>query len=63
MYSIDIRSNKPKTYPSTLKLGSQDISRNQIGFTNYYMMINGKPYFVISGEFHFSRYPHQEWEQ
>lgn len=63
MYSIDIRENKHKIYPSTLKIGSQTLSKKQISFTNYYMMINDKPYFVISGEFHFSRYPHQEWEQ
>ena len=38
------------------------IRRNQISFTNYYMEVNGRPYFAVSGEFHYSRYPYQLWE-
>ena len=34
----------------------------EIGFTNYYMTLNGKPFFGISGEFHFSRCDAQRWE-
>ena len=34
----------------------------EIGFTNYYMTLNGKPFFGISGEFHFSRCEAQRWE-
>lgn len=33
-----------------------------IGFTNYYMTLEGKPFFGISGEFHFSRCDHRRWE-
>lgn len=34
----------------------------EIGFTNYYMIKNGKPFFGISGEFHFSRVSPDQWE-
>ena len=34
----------------------------EISFTNYYMMKNGKPYFGVSGEFHFSRMSDTRWE-
>ncbi len=34
----------------------------EISFTNYYMMKNGKPFFGVSGEFHFSRMSDTRWE-
>ncbi|MCR5031297.1 MAG: beta-galactosidase, partial [Lachnospiraceae bacterium] len=34
----------------------------QIGFNNYYMLRNGRPFFAISGECHFSRVPENQWE-
>jgi hypothetical protein len=49
-------------YPSTLKLGGSSPGGDQISFTNYYMELNGKPYFAICGEFHYSRYPEADWE-
>lgn len=33
-----------------------------ISFTNYYMEMNGKPFYGISGEFHFSRCEDAYWE-
>ena len=33
-----------------------------IGFNNYYMEKNGKPFFPIAGEFHFSRMDPSRWE-
>lgn len=37
-------------------------SGDEIGFNNYYMEKNGKPYFGIAGEFHFSRMDPSRWE-
>lgn len=34
----------------------------EISFSNYYMKKNGKPFFGISGEFHFSRCDDSRWE-
>ena len=40
----------------------QDPEGNILSFTNYYMEMNGKPFFGISGEFHFSRCEDCRWE-
>ncbi len=34
-----------------------------IGYDNYSLLKNGKPYTPIMGEFHYSRYPANEWRQ
>lgn len=39
-----------------------DPKGNVISFTNYYMEMNGKPFYGISGEFHFSRCEETYWE-
>ncbi|WP_151995815.1 beta-galactosidase [Buttiauxella massiliensis] len=44
---------------------STHIDSNQekkVNFTNYFMTIEDKPFYGISGEFHFSRYEHTQWE-
>ena len=33
-----------------------------LSFNNYYMEKNGKPYFAVSGEFHYSRMDERRWE-
>jgi beta-galactosidase len=62
------------SYPIDLKHRSKDIHAvplvqdgihpggDRISFTNYYMELNGQPFFGICGEFHYSRYPYREWE-
>ncbi len=62
-YSIDIDNVKKNIYMSTLKLGGINPKGDRIGFSNYYMELNGKPFFGICGEFHYSRYPHQYWDE
>ncbi len=37
-------------------------SGQEISFTNYYMEKNGRPFFGVSGEFHFSRMSADRWE-
>lgn len=55
---------EPKTVrPSTLRMGGSSPSGESIGLTNYYLELNGKPFFGICGEFHYSRYPSADWEQ
>lgn len=34
----------------------------QIGATAHHLIRNGKPWYPVMGEFHYSRYPAQEWE-
>lgn len=62
-YELDIRNLKEKKiYP--LGEDFRGISKNgeEISFTNYYMQKNGKPFFGVSGEFHYSRMSDERWE-
>lgn len=62
-YELDIRNLKEKViYP--LGENFRGISKNgeEISFTNYYMQKNGKPFFGVSGEFHYSRMSDERWE-
>lgn len=47
-----------------IKDGLLKISETQcdIGFTNRYLTKGGKPWTPVMGEFHFSRYPSEDWE-
>lgn len=61
-YKIQAHVSPKNIYPSTLRLGGTSPGGDEISFTNYYMELNGKPYFAICGEFHYSRYPEADWE-
>lgn len=60
-YTIQAHVSPKNIYPSTLRLGGTSPQGDELSFTNYYMELNGKPYFAICGEFHYSRYPAAEW--
>lgn len=60
-YTIQALRAAKEIYPSTLRLGGSNPQGDEIRFTNYYMELNGKPYFAICGEFHYSRYPEADW--
>lgn len=60
---IDLRRNSSK---NIYDLGS-DFSMNtdsgkSVSFTNFYMKIDDKPYYGVSGEFHYARCSHDIWE-
>lgn len=62
-YHISIADlNKKKFYSLGEEFSGKSASGEQIGFTNYYMKVNEKPFFGISGEFHFSRCDERRWE-
>lgn len=62
-YELNLKDFQKKTYHS---LGEHFQGKNPTGdilsFSNYYMEKNGKPFFAISGEFHFSRCDDSRWE-
>ena len=62
-YELDIRNLKEKVI-YLLGEDFRGISKNgeEISFTNYYMQKNGKPFFGVSGEFHYSRMSDERWE-
>ncbi len=46
-----------------LKLGGANPQGSAIGVTSRYLTLDGKPWFPVMGEFHFSRYPRAQWEE
>ena len=61
-YSIDVKNTQKEIYQLETKLGGSNITGENYSFTNYYMEKNGRPFFGISGEFHFSRYNCEKWD-
>lgn len=62
-YELDLKYLKEKKIYS-LGEDFRGINRNgeELSFTNYYMQKNGKPFFCVSGEFHYSRMSDERWE-
>lgn len=62
-YHIDLNQPDKAIVSGHLHLGGQDPLGNRLGVNNYYFTRNDKPFFVISGEFHFSRFPEPYWAE
>lgn len=62
-YELDLRNLKEKNiYPLGEDFRGMSKTGEEFSFTNYYMMKNGKPFFGVSGEFHYSRMSDTRWE-
>ncbi|CAN7668112.1 beta-galactosidase [Paenibacillus sp. LjRoot153] len=61
-YRIDARDDKKNIFSGHIRQGGSNPSGEHLSFTNYYMERNGKPFFCICGEIHFSRYNESLWE-
>lgn len=46
-----------------LKLGGSNPEGDKISVNSYYISLNNKPWFPVMGEFHFTRYPNQYWDE
>lgn len=63
VYHLDLSNYEDKRiFPLSEKFRGTDPDGNVISFTNYYMEFNGRPFFAISGECHYSRVPESRWE-
>lgn len=52
-----------KIYTDKLKLGGKSSKGDEIDVNSYYVSVNKKPFIPIAGEFHYSRYPSQYWDE
>ncbi|MBK0383625.1 beta-galactosidase [Pedobacter sp. SD-b] len=62
-YDIDITNSSKAIIYNGLDLGGVNNKGNSIAVNNYYISINKKPIIPVTGEFHFSRYPEQYWDE
>ena len=62
-YTIDITGSKYEVKRGHLDLGGSNAKGETIEVNSFYLERNGKPFIPVIGEFHFSRYPHQYWDE
>ena len=55
---------QPKVIKSGhLRMGGVNPKGERIDVNSFYMSIGGKPVIPVMGEFHYSRYPAEQWEE
>ena len=59
--NLDVPEKEIKT--GHLKLGGTSPDGGSIDVNSYYMTVDGKPSIPVMGEFHYSRYPAEQWEE
>jgi len=64
-HTYDIETNIPELPIKSghLKLGGTDPRGRTIAVNNYFLTLNDKPFIPVTGEFHYSRYPNQYWDE
>jgi hypothetical protein len=62
-YSIDVTKVQTSVMRGHLNLGGRNLQGDSIGVTSFYLERNGQPFIPVIGEFHFSRYPNQYWNE
>jgi hypothetical protein len=63
-YRFDVRSDKYDLMTNHLSMGTPTAKDGSVfGYTNKYLTRNGKPWFALMGEIHYSRIPHEKWEE
>ncbi|MBO0910504.1 MAG: beta-galactosidase [Acidobacteria bacterium] len=60
---IDARNRLPPPQPLPFPVGGSSPDGHTLSANQRYLVRDGKPWFPIMGEFHYSRYPAGKWEQ
>ena len=62
-YEIDLKNCRPASvYALGGDFAGSSARGDVISFNNFYMEKNGRPFFAVSGEFHYSRMDDARWE-
>jgi beta-galactosidase len=61
--TIDGRITPPPTKSAHLNMGGCNPAGSCITVNNRHLLMNGKPWLPVVGEFHYSRYPRAYWEE
>jgi hypothetical protein len=62
-YQLDVTNVQTEVKRGHLDLGGKNPAGEEISVNSFYLERNGKPFIPVIGEFHFSRYPHQYWDE
>ncbi len=60
---IDLNNIDTAVISGHLKLGGQNSQGVEINANSRYLTRDGKPWVPVMGEFHYSRYPREQWEE
>ncbi|MFV0505340.1 MAG: beta-galactosidase [Bacteroidales bacterium] len=63
VYELDIRELKDKPVEKVFSFDGLSPDGCRLSVNNQYLTRNGQPWIPIMGEFHYTRYPHQYWEE
>jgi hypothetical protein len=59
---IDATTKAPQPTPLPFPVGGQSPDGHVLSANSRYLTRDGKPWFPVMGEFHYSRYPEADWE-
>ncbi len=63
-YTVDISKSQSTIVSNHLKLGTNtNAAGHSLSANSLYFIKDGKPWYPVMGEFHFSRYPRAKWEE
>jgi beta-galactosidase len=62
---LAVDASKPALPPQPLPFpaGGQSPDGHALSINSRYLSLDGKPWFPVMGEFHYSRYPAEDWEE
>ena len=63
VYELTAPKQPKQIVKNKLDMGGTSPEGGSIEVNNYYMSVDGKPVIPVLGEFHFSRYPVEQWEE
>ena len=62
-YKISTPEKPLQIKEGALRMGGQSPDGGSISVNSFYMSIDGKPAVPVMGEFHYARYPREQWEE
>ena len=62
IHTINLKYKTKTILPALPGLGGTNPKGDRISFSNYFMELNGQPFFGIAGEIHFARLSYLDWD-
>ncbi len=60
--TFDLRQPVPPPETGYLELGGKSSTGHNLEVNSQYLVLDGKPWLPVMGEFHYARYPEKDWE-
>ncbi len=63
VYELSASKTPMEIVDGKLDMGGTSPTGGTITVNSFYMSVDGRPVIPVIGEFHYSRYPHEQWEE